>query len=279
MHYISLKFVFRDVSRRLFVFRDFSKPHLVAYEKKLKEQKQRLSPWMLEQKLDEKEAELLGEFQKYWKPYVTTPEEWEREGCAIKIIDFGLSCITSSRSTGCAHHGAGQGTPAIMSKEQFLAAQAGHKANQNMDIWALGLNLYYLLFGTIPHIDSAGRLDRGAVVQDNFDVFQSAPWYWILYKTMSPHWKEAAAVLKVTMTSVRQRYTAKQIWDEMEYIAEYKRLAMAADQREKVSPRRNLPPSAGGVVEAEGNRKATGMDGVWEFFRIDWGSLWSKLGS
>ncbi|MGE0792383.1 MAG: protein kinase [Sandaracinaceae bacterium] len=68
----------------------------------------------------------------------------------VKILDFGISKITSSIATGpLTAPGAVMGTPMYMAPEQF--EDAG-KADPRSDIYALGVILYRALVGRLPHV-------------------------------------------------------------------------------------------------------------------------------
>jgi len=71
----------------------------------------------------------------------------------IKVIDFGISGICTAfvqESSDC-------GTIAYMPPECFEGSAVSSPA---IDIWAIGMVFYALLFGTLPFIDKNDRSEK-----------------------------------------------------------------------------------------------------------------------
>ncbi len=67
----------------------------------------------------------------------------------VKVLDFGIAAgePSSSRPAGLTRVGITVGTPAYMSPEQMLAAQA---VDPRSDVWSMGVVLYQLIAGGLP---------------------------------------------------------------------------------------------------------------------------------
>ncbi len=95
----------------------------------------------------------------------------------VKLLDFGIARVPSANEhgvTALTQTGAMIGSPLYMAPEQFRGARdLDHRA----DIWALGVVLYRLLSGAVPHTrDTVGDLLVAVCVEPAPPLRVRAPW-------------------------------------------------------------------------------------------------------
>lgn len=177
---------------------------------------------------------------------VDTAAKWVQQGCALKITDYGLSC---DMKKGCPNTIAG--TPAYMSPRQFL----GKTPHPSMDMWAVGVIFYNLLFNQSPYYGHTIEALRAQVVRDASEQSMSEPpdrrWVsWALGN--KAFWEEAQDVLSHLLTrdvSQSGRYTAAQVWAS-KLCEPMRKAAVSADKAEISSPLRTLPTCVAALARA-----------------------------
>ena len=86
------------------------------------------------------------------------------EADVVKVTDFGIACIAGVSRT---RTGAVLGTPSFMSPEQL----SGRKVDGRTDLYSLGVTLFQLLCGQLPHQGEAmARLLRAIVSEPAADI-------------------------------------------------------------------------------------------------------------
>jgi len=145
----------------------------------------------------------------------------------VKVTDFGIARIIDSTQT---RTGLVLGTPSFMSPEQM----AGARVDGRSDLYALGVTLFQLLTGTLPHKgDSMAALIRSIANDTAPDV-----------RTLRPELPQALAEV-VALALEKHPETRYADGDTMAADLRTVAAAMAAD---------TAAPGAGGGIEAGHNR-------------------------
>lgn len=172
------------------------------------------------------------------KGRVDTAEKWIANGCATKITDFGLSCVVGKTCGGGA-----MGTPMYMAPRQWL----GKVAHPSMDVWALGVIFYKLLFNVYPYkVGSSIEALKAEIMRDasewSMHLSPTSWWPWAL--THQGYWMPAKEVLERTLVrTVRgedARATAVDLWNS-DYVKPTKDTVKQVDAQEMKSPLRTAP--------------------------------------
>jgi len=79
--------------------------------------------------------------------HVASHREWKCRGGNPEIVDFGIALDRSTRRLTWGGLSPRMGTPDYMAPEQIR----GDRGDERVDIYALGLILYELLTGAVPH--------------------------------------------------------------------------------------------------------------------------------
>lgn len=192
------------------------------------------------------------------KSVVNTAEQWLRQGCALKLTDFGLSCF---QDKGCAR--GMMGTPAYMGPQQF----EGKSGRTSMDIWAAGVILYQMLFGMHPYVSGFGLEKDMSEWKMALSPTSWWPWCW----SHQTYWHKAKTVLGYTMTrdvtdTEEGRFTAEEMWDS-DFVTPMQPAAVQADLSELNSPLRKVPACvlafAKGWGEGFMSRAASWLASLW----------------
>jgi serine/threonine-protein kinase len=143
----------------------------------------------------------------------------------VKLADFGLAAIAGGGRT---RTGVMLGTPAYMAPELL----AGQRPDARADLYALGVVLFELLAGALPHrADSLGRLMREVSAQPAPDV-----------RTLRP---DLPAVLADAVALALEKQAAHRIGDAAAWADDLRAIAALADAGAAAGLSPSAPDSGG----------------------------------
>jgi serine/threonine protein kinase len=190
-----------------------------------------------------------------------TAQDWISNGCAVKVTDFGLSCALS----GCRNEeGYTAGTTMYLSPRQLM----GMEWKPYMDVWALGIILYELLFNRFPHDTLFGLKMEWymAILKQSEESLTKIPeglaedWA----RTNADYWNKAQAVLNGTLrrdvNGTSARFTDEEIWNS-DYVAPFQASVLATNEQEMHSPARTFPECVKQAAKAPPPALPTSSDG------------------
>ena len=148
----------------------------------------------------------------------------------VKLADFGLAAVAGGMRT---RTGVLLGTPAYMAPEQL----AGQRPDARADLYALGVVLFQLLTGELPHrAESLGALMRAVAAERAPDVRELRP--------------DLPAVLADAVALALEKRPERRIGDALAWAEDLRAVAALADPQARAGLSPRAPESGGpaGVV-------------------------------